>query len=79
LPPCSKAKSTPSRSPSRAALKIEDLRESRLAVCDPAPIPLDEMPRTCDWLKSWGMLEGTVSPRELVDAELQSHAHQAAE
>jgi hypothetical protein len=63
--------------PGRA--EVEDLRESRLAVWDPAPIPLDEMPRTCDWLKSWGMLEGIVSARELVDAELQSHAHQAAE
>jgi hypothetical protein len=37
------------------------------------------MQRAYDWLKSWGMLKETVSPRELVDAELQSHAHQAAE
>jgi len=48
-------------------------------VCDPAPIPLDEMQRTYDWLKSWGMLEETASPLQLVDAELQSRAHQAAE
>jgi NitT/TauT family transport system substrate-binding protein len=65
--------------PEVAALKVEDLRESRLVVCDPAPIPLDEMQRTYDWLKSWGMLEETVSPLQLVDAELQSRAHQAAE
>ena len=65
--------------PEVAALKVEDLRESRLVVCDPAPIPLDEMQRTYDWLKSWGMLEVTVSPLQLVDAELQSRAHQAAE
>ncbi len=65
--------------PEVAALKIEDLRESRLVVCDPAPIPLDEMQRTYAWLKSWGMLEATASPLELVDIELQSQAHQAAE
>ena len=65
--------------PEVAALKVEDLRESRLVVCDPAPIPLDEMQRTYDWLKSWGMLEETVSPLQLVNAELQSRAHQAAE
>jgi NitT/TauT family transport system substrate-binding protein len=62
-----------------AALKIEDLRESRLVVCDPAPIPLDEMQRTYEWLKSWGMLEETASPLQLVDLQIQSHAHQAAE
>src|SRR5215207_10258192 len=52
--------------PEVAALKIEDLRESRLVVCDPAPIPLDEMQRTYDWLKSWDMLEKTASPLQLV-------------
>jgi NitT/TauT family transport system substrate-binding protein len=55
------------KDPEIAALKIEDLRESRLVVCDPAPIPLDELQRTYDWLKSWGMLEDTASPLELVD------------
>ena len=50
------------KDPEIAALKVEDLRESRLVVCDPAPIPLDEMQRTYDWLKSWGMLEETASP-----------------
>ena len=65
--------------PEVAALKVEDLRESRLVVCDPAPIPADEMQRTYDWLKSWGMLEQTASPRELIDAERQAHAHHAAE
>jgi NitT/TauT family transport system substrate-binding protein len=62
-----------------AALKVEDLRESRLVVCDPAPIPLDEMQRTYEWLKSWGMLEETASPLALVDLNVQSQAHQAAE
>lgn len=65
--------------PEIAALKVEDLRESRLVVCDPAPIPLDEMQRTYAWLKSWGMLEETASPLQLVNAELQRQAHQAAE
>ena len=65
--------------PEIAALKVADLRESRLVVCDPAPIPLDEMQRTYDWLKSWGMLEETASPLQLVDIEMQNKAHQAAE
>ena len=65
--------------PEVAALAVADLRESRLVVCDPAPIPLDEMQRTYDWLKSWGMLEDTASPLELVNMDVQRHAHQAAE
>jgi NitT/TauT family transport system substrate-binding protein len=65
--------------PEIAALKVEDLRESRLVVCDPAPIPLDEMQRTYDWLKSWGMLEETASPLDLVNTQVQGYAHQAAE
>jgi NitT/TauT family transport system substrate-binding protein len=65
--------------PEVAALKVEDLRESRLVVCDPAPIPREEMERTFDWLKSWGMLEATASPLQLVNADLQSQAHIAAE
>ncbi len=65
--------------PEVAALKVEDLREGRLVVCDPAPIPLDEMQRTFDWLKSWGMLDQTASPLALVNADIQSHAHIAAE
>ena len=65
--------------PEVAALKVDDLRESRLVVCDPAPIPLDEMQRTYEWLKSWGMLEETASPLQLVDLQVQNFAHQAAE
>jgi len=64
--------------PEIAALKVEDLRQSRLVVCDPAPIPPAEMQRTYDWLKSWGMLEETASPLQLVDLELQQQAHQPA-
>src|SRR5436309_970907 len=64
--------------PEIAALTIDDLRESRVVVCDPAPIPLDEMQRTFDWLKSWGMLEATASPFDLVNLDLQTQAHHAA-
>jgi NitT/TauT family transport system substrate-binding protein len=67
------------KDPEVAALTVEDLRESRLVVCDPAPIPLDEMQRTYDWLKSWGMLEETASPLQLVNMDVQAFAHQAAE
>jgi NitT/TauT family transport system substrate-binding protein len=67
------------KDPEIAALKVEDLRESRLVVCDPAPIPLDEMQRTYDWLKSWGMLEEAASPLQLVNMDVQRYAHQAAE
>ena len=67
------------KEPLVAALKVEDLRESRLVVVDPAPIPLDEMQRTYAWLKSWGMLEETASPLQLVNVQVQAFAHQAAE
>ncbi|MSP93936.1 MAG: ABC transporter substrate-binding protein [Alphaproteobacteria bacterium] len=59
-------------------LKPEDIREGRIVVCDPAPIPLDEMQRTYEWLKSWGMLEETASPLELVNLHVQNSAHSAA-
>jgi hypothetical protein len=29
------------------------VRESRIVVCDPASIPLDEMQRTYCWFRSW--------------------------
>jgi hypothetical protein len=38
------------------------------------------MQRTYDWLKSWGMLEETASPLDLVNMDVQRQAHhQAAE
>jgi hypothetical protein len=55
------------------------LRESRLVVCDPTPIPVDELQRTYAWLKSWDMLEETASPLQLVNLPVQTHAHVAAE
>jgi hypothetical protein len=47
-------------------------------VCDPAPIPADELQRTYDWLKGWGMLEQTGSPLELINVEVQQRAHATA-
>jgi NitT/TauT family transport system substrate-binding protein len=67
------------KDPEIGTLAVEDLRESRLVVCDPAPIPPAEMQRTYDWMKSWGMLEQTTSPLHLVNVDVQTHAHVAAE
>ena len=60
-------------------LKPEDIRESRIVVTDPAPIPREELERTFAWLKSWGMLEKTDTAAALVNAEVQRFAHFAAE
>jgi NitT/TauT family transport system substrate-binding protein len=65
------------KDPEIAALTVADLRPSRLVLCDPAPIPLDEMQRTYDWLKSWGMLDAIASPLDLVNVPLQMAAHAA--
>jgi NitT/TauT family transport system substrate-binding protein len=65
--------------PEVGTVKVEDLREGRLVVCDPAPIPADEMQRTFDWLKSWDMLEATASPQQLINADVQTFGHVAAE
>src|SRR6266571_6839088 len=67
------------KDPEIGTLKVEDLRASRLIVCDPAPIPADELQRTYEWVKSWGMLEETESPSQLVNMNVQTHAHVAAE
>jgi NitT/TauT family transport system substrate-binding protein len=67
------------RDPAIGKLTVDDLRESRLVVCDPAPIPTDELQRTYEWIKSWGMLEQTTSPMELVNRDIQAQAHAAAE
>ena len=65
--------------PDIAALTIDDLRESRLIVQDPGPIPPDELERTFDWLRSWGMLAETAVATDLVDMEAQAASHAAAE
>jgi NitT/TauT family transport system substrate-binding protein len=66
------------KDPEIGTLTVEDLRESRLVVVDPAPIPAEELQRTYEWVKSWGMLEETASPFTLVDQEIQKRAHHAA-
>src|SRR5215469_5277112 len=65
------------KDPEIATLTVEDLREGRLVVVDPAPIPADELQRTYEWLKSWGMLESTQSPLQLVNINVQADAHAA--
>jgi NitT/TauT family transport system substrate-binding protein len=65
------------RDPEIAALTLADLREGRLMVCDPAPIPDDELTRTSAWVKSWGMLDRVASPLQLVNMDVQQRAHAA--
>jgi NitT/TauT family transport system substrate-binding protein len=61
-----------------AALTPADLRAGRIVVCNPAPIPADEMQRTYEWLKGWGMLEQTATPLALVNLNVQRAAHTVA-
>jgi NitT/TauT family transport system substrate-binding protein len=67
------------KDPEIGTLTPDDLRESRIVVVDPAPIPADEMQRTYDWVKSWGMLEETHSPLQLVNIDVQQRAHVAVQ
>lgn len=60
--------------PAVAALTVDDLSTSRLQVVDPAPIPPEELQRTYDWMKGWGMLK-TVEINELVDDQRQLAGH----
>ncbi|MDB5649316.1 MAG: ABC-type nitrate/sulfonate/bicarbonate transport system periplasmic component-like protein [Hyphomicrobiales bacterium] len=65
------------RDPKVAQLKPSDLRESRIVITEPAAIPDGELSRTYEWLKSWGMLENTVSAFDLVNTQVQTQAHAA--
>jgi NitT/TauT family transport system substrate-binding protein len=67
------------RDPEIGTLTVDDLREQRLVVTDPAPIPADELQRTYEWVRGWGMLEQTASPLRLVNMDVQRDAHIAAE
>ncbi len=67
------------KDPEIAKLTVADLRESRIVIIDPAPIPEDEMERTAAWVKSWGMLGDTELPVDLVNMEVQQAGHGAAE
>jgi NitT/TauT family transport system substrate-binding protein len=66
------------KDPEIGTLRPEELRESRIVVCDPAPIPAEEMQRTYEWVKSWGMLEKNESALDLVNMDVQARAHAAA-
>src|SRR5260370_37992541 len=63
------------KDPEVAKLTIDDLRESRLYLVDPAPIPADELQRTYEWMKSWDFLETGCAATELVDMNVQKHGY----
>jgi NitT/TauT family transport system substrate-binding protein len=67
------------KDPEIGTLKPEDIRASRIVLVDPAPIPAAELQRTYDWVKSWGMLDETESALQLVNMNVQTHAHVAAQ
>ncbi len=67
------------KDPEIAKLTVADLREGRIVIIDPAPIPADEMERTAAWVKSWGMLGDTERAADLVDLGIQQAGHAAAE
>jgi hypothetical protein len=66
------------RDPQISQLTIDDLRESRLYLVDPAPIPEEEMQRTYEWMKSWGFLETGVCSTELVNMNVQQKGYERA-
>lgn len=66
------------KDPEVAAMTIDDLREGRLLLVNPAPIPKDEMQRTYEWMKSWGFLETGREVDDLVSAEVQAKGYQKA-
>src|SRR5579871_445491 len=68
-----------SKDPEIAKLTIDDLRESRIYVVDPAPIPPDELQRTYDWMRSWGFLDETPEPLNLVNADVQQRGYASAQ
>ncbi len=67
------------KDPEIGKLTVDDLRESRIVIIDPAPIPAEELERTAAWVKSWGMLEDTEQATDLINLEIQDAGHAAAE
>jgi hypothetical protein len=63
------------KDPEIAQLKVSDLRESRLYLVDPAPIPADELQRTYEWMKSWGFLETASCATDLINMDVQQHGY----
>jgi hypothetical protein len=64
------------KDPEIAKLKVSDLRESRLYMVDPAPIPEDELQRTYEWMKSWGFLETASCPTDLINMNVQRKGYE---
>jgi NitT/TauT family transport system substrate-binding protein len=67
------------KDPEIGTMTVDNLRASRIVVVDPAPIPDDELARTAEWIKSWGMLTETEDHLDLVNMDVQQGAHAAAE
>ena len=61
--------------PEIGTLTVDDMRESRIVVVAPAPIPDEELERTASWVKSWGMLANTDAATDLVNQSVQDDAH----
>lgn len=57
--------------PEIARLTIDDLRESRIYVVEPAPIPSEELQRTFEWMKTWGFLDDITEAQQLVRVDMQ--------
>jgi NitT/TauT family transport system substrate-binding protein len=66
------------KDPEIAKLTIDDLRESRIYLVDPAPIPAEELERTFAWMKSWGFLEDVHEPAQLVNMNVQQRGYERA-
>ena len=66
------------KDPEIGELKVSDLRASRIVVVDPSPIPEEELARTAEWIKSWGMLAETEDHMDLVNMKVQQGAHGGA-
>jgi NitT/TauT family transport system substrate-binding protein len=64
------------KDPEIAKLKVSDLRESRILLVDPAPIPEDELQRTYDWMKSWDFLETADTAADLINADVQRRGYE---
>ena len=58
------------KDPEIGTLEVSDLKESRIVLVNPAPIPLDELERTANWIKSWGMLTTTNDNINLVNMNI---------
>ncbi len=66
------------KDPEIASLTVSDLRESRVCVVDPAPIPEEELQRTYEWMKSWDFLETASRATDLVDTNVQKQGYERA-